>query len=205
MISKLADCSAVTFAGLLAVLAVLWLAQRSSSAQSDSREHGRIDVDILVDAPRADVWRAWTTSEGAQEFFAPEAEIELFPGGAYNMLFMPDNPPGSRGAENQKVLSFLPMEMLSFEWGAPPQFPFARAHPAWVVLQFTKVNEQQTHVRLVHTGFEELKLRHPEHVSEFDQAREYFGAAWPKVLGWLKRRFDEGPRWDADGTELWVH
>jgi uncharacterized protein YndB with AHSA1/START domain len=163
-----------------------------------------IDIETVVTAPLTEVWHAWTTCEGAQEFFAPKAEIDLFPGGAYNILFMPDNPPGQRGAEDQKVLSYLPMEMLSFEWGAPPAFPFARAHPGWVVIQFKELDQQHTHVRLVHTGFEELKQRHPEHASEFDQTREYFNQAWPKVLGWLKRRFDDGPRWDEKGNELWV-
>ena len=174
-----------------------------SAASESPTSQSCIDIDITVKAPLADVWRAWTTNAGAQEFFCSKAEIEPHPGGSYNILFMPDNEPGKRGAEGQKVLSVLPMEMLSFDWGAPPQFAFARAHPGWVVVQFNPVDESHTHVRLVHLGFDHLKATYPHHAEEFDQTRDYFSKAWPYVLGNLKRRFDEGPRWDAQGKLLW--
>ena len=47
-----------------------------------------------IAAPRREVWRAFTTAEGATTFFAPEARIEARPGGAYELLFMLDAEPG---------------------------------------------------------------------------------------------------------------
>ena len=184
-------------------IAVLAIAAQTPTPPVDKPPFTCIDEEIVVNAPLVDVWHAWTTNDGAQTFFAPKTEIELFPGGSYNILFMPDNPPDQRGAEGQKVLSFLPMQMLSFDWGAPPKFPFARKHPGWVVIQLKAADDAHTHVQLTHLGFDELKAEHPEHAAEFDEVREYFSKAWPHVLGNLKRRFEEGPRFDANGKEVW--
>ncbi|HEV7920980.1 MAG TPA: SRPBCC domain-containing protein [Thermoanaerobaculia bacterium] len=46
----------------------------------------RIEREVAVHASRAEVWKAWTTVEGAR-FFAPAADIELRPGGAYEIYF----------------------------------------------------------------------------------------------------------------------
>jgi uncharacterized protein YndB with AHSA1/START domain len=163
----------------------------------------RIEAEITVDAAIDEVWSCWTTSEGAQTFFAPKCEIDPVPGGSFEIWFMPGNPPGERGAEDLKVLSVLPGEMLSFEWSAPPQFAHARPKRTWVVVTFHVIDDSHTRVRLVHLGWDEMKAKHPDHRSEWDQVRDYFAQAWPHVLNNLKRRFDEGPRWDADGREIW--
>jgi hypothetical protein len=42
-----------------------------------------------VKASAAEVWRAWTTSDGAQTFFAPKANIELVIGSPYEIFFSP--------------------------------------------------------------------------------------------------------------------
>ena len=40
-----------------------------------------ITSQIDVPAPLTEVWRAWTTEEGVESFFAPECNIDLRPGG----------------------------------------------------------------------------------------------------------------------------
>jgi uncharacterized protein YndB with AHSA1/START domain len=162
-----------------------------------------IDVEAIVNAPLAEVWNAWTTNQGAQQFFAPKTEIDLRLGGDFHILFNPNGEPGTRGAESEKILSYQPMRMLSFEWGAPPQFAHARAHACTVVVLFGAVSEQSTRVRLVHHGFTERAREFPGHAEEYRKAREYFAKAWPTVLSWCQRRFDEGPRFDASGDTLW--
>ena len=52
---------------------------------------------VIVDAPVSEVWRAWTTEDGAVTFFAPQAHVELAIGGRYEMLFSLSAPPGSQG------------------------------------------------------------------------------------------------------------
>ncbi|MHC4780015.1 MAG: SRPBCC family protein, partial [Planctomycetota bacterium] len=60
---------------------------------------------VEVPAPIGDVWKAWTTSQGAATFFAPAAIIEAEVGGAYELYFMPDGPEGSRGSEGCRIHS----------------------------------------------------------------------------------------------------
>src|SRR5262245_8185241 len=73
-----------------------------------------IELEMSVRAPLAAVWEAWATNDGAKQWFAPKTNIELKPGGAYEILFAPDKPAGQRGAEGVRVLCYLPQEMLAF-------------------------------------------------------------------------------------------
>ena len=61
--------------------------------------------EILVDAYKNDVWKAWTTEDGTKTFFAPDCKIDLRPGGAYEMYFNPDAPEGDRGGEGCRILA----------------------------------------------------------------------------------------------------
>jgi uncharacterized protein YndB with AHSA1/START domain len=154
----------------------------------------RIQKAVLVPAPLAAVWHAWTTAEGATTFFAPRANIELEIGGPYELLFDLAAPPGQQGGEGLRILSFLPPEMLSFEWNAPPEFPAVRAGArTWVVLQLEPVTDEQTLVALTHLGWRAG--------GEWDQVFDYFLRAWDIVLGRLSYRFAEKPLdWRAPYT-----
>src|SRR5882672_7109296 len=84
-----------------------------------------LDPDIVVtkviNAPVADVWKAWTTAEGIESFFAPKAaKVVPEPGGAFELWFGVDHPEGQRGSEGCLFHSVVPMQQLVFEWNAPP-------------------------------------------------------------------------------------
>jgi uncharacterized protein YndB with AHSA1/START domain len=149
-----------------------------------------IRKEIVVKASMKAVWDAWTTPEGAVTFFAPRANIRLAIGGPYELFFDLDAPEGSQGSEGLKVLSFLPMEMLSFEWNAPPQYPTVRkGQRTWVVVQFFPCSQNEVRVRLTHIGWKEG--------AEWDKVFQYFKRAWDIVLGRLAYRFSAGPiDWD---------
>src|SRR5438552_11623029 len=85
-----------------------------------------VEAEVTVRGTLASVWDGWTTNAGAEKWFAPKSKIELKVGGPFEILFAPDQPEGRRGAEDLRILSFVPQEMLSFEWNAPPQFTRAR-------------------------------------------------------------------------------
>lgn len=149
----------------------------------------RIKKEIIISASVNDVWESWTTLEGVKSFFAPQAEIELSIGGKYEMYFLLKNPPGLRGGEGCKILSFLPKQMLSFSWNAPPQFPQVRQCFTWVVLLFTEITPQTTKITLTQLGWQSG--------SEWEKVYEYFNNAWEIVLKRLEQRFVQGPiRWD---------
>jgi uncharacterized protein YndB with AHSA1/START domain/uncharacterized protein YciI len=154
--------------------------------------------EAVVAAPLADVWHAWSTPEGAETFFAPRVELELAPLGKLQVLFFPDAPAGQRGAEDLRILAFVPERVLAFEWSAPPQFPHARPERTFVVVELEPLAPRSTRVVLLHQGFAEQAQRHPELAEEWRGVRAYFDQAWPSVLGALERRFTSGPRdWAA--------
>jgi len=112
-------------------------------------------------------------------FFGDDNNIVLTPGGSFEIYFMMDAPEGLRGSEGCKVLSYLPNELFSFSWNAPPQFREVREHPykTWVVVLLRPIDEQQTEVKLVHLGW-------PEDM-RWDPVYDYFNAAWDTVLKWM--------------------
>ncbi len=70
-----------------------------------------IRQEALVAASVAEAWRAWSTSEGAREFFAPQANIALEVGGPYEIFFDPADE--TQGTKGLKLLSYAPLEMIS--------------------------------------------------------------------------------------------
>lgn len=141
---------------------------------------------VLVAATVDEVWRAWTTLEGIKTFFAPDARLDIRPHGRYEILFDPGEPEGRKGAEGCTVLSYVPLKMFSFTWGAPPEFPKARKEVAqWVVLFFDEVGQSRTLVR-----FQEFGWKDDE---EGEQVYDYFNQAWELVLARLSRSFTHGP------------
>ncbi len=145
-----------------------------------------IQKEAIINATIENVWDAWTTSKGAEAFFAPKANIKLGIGGPYELYFDPDAPEGSRGSEGMKILSFLPMEMLSFDWNAPPQYPTVRGDQhTWVVVQFNAIDSSKTRIRLSHVGWKEG--------DEWNKVFQYFKRAWDVVLARLEYRFSTGP------------
>lgn len=141
---------------------------------------------VLVEAPPDEVWTAWTTIEGVRRFFAEDARLDIRPHGAYEILFEVLSPPGRQGSEGSKVLSLVPGRMLSFTWGAPPDFPKSRKELAqWVVVFFDPVGESQTLVRLVELGWKQG--------AEGEAVYRYFDRAWSVVLARLARSFTNGP------------
>lgn len=147
---------------------------------------------LTVDAPLAEVWNAWTTSEGAQSFFAPGARIEATPGGPFEIYFSLHEPEGLRGSENCRVHSVVPMKLFAFEWSQPPTIPTLRGVHTVVFLRFEEMGPAQTLVVLTHSGWGVGE--------EWDKAYAYFDHAWDAVLGNLRYRFEVGPMDWPDGV-----
>lgn len=148
-----------------------------------------IRKEVQVRAKPGEVWTAWTTREAAT-FFAPAVNIEMRSGGPYEILFDPnDDRQGTRGLQ---LLSYLPEEMVSFQWNAPPEFPTVRAIPTFVVVQITP-SGAFTKVTLTQLGWREGP--------EWDAVFTYFTKAWDIVLARLQDRFEKGPiDWEKPST-----
>lgn len=166
---------------LIPLVALLAL-QACGSAAADER---RIMKEAIVKAPVAEVWKAWTTSEGVQSFFGPEAQVEARPEGAFHVHFNPYAPAGMKGADDMRVLGVQEQRMISFTWNAPPHLPEARAQRTFVTVRLQPASPSETQVRLSHAGWGDG--------GQWDAAYDYFDKAWGQVLANLQKRFVDGP------------
>jgi uncharacterized protein YndB with AHSA1/START domain/uncharacterized protein YciI len=145
-----------------------------------------IKKQIVVKAPRADVWKAFTTREGVSSFFGTDARIELRPGGAYEIFFDHASPDkGYRGSEGCRILLLVPEEVLAFTWNAPPDMPALRWQRTYVLLQFEQIDRRRTRVRVTHTGW--------RNEPGWAEARGYFDKTWDMVLDGLKQHLATPP------------
>ena len=135
------------------------------------------DIDTL--------WWKWTCEEGIESFLKRDSKIELRINGPFEIYFIPENPPGLKGGEGNKILSYLPGEMLSFSWNAPPEFPEIRnhLHRTWVVLNFIKMGKNQTKLELNHLGWLDDEY--------WEVVYQYFIRAWDIVFDRLESDCEE--------------
>jgi uncharacterized protein YndB with AHSA1/START domain len=146
--------------------------------------------EVIVPASLKEVWDAWTTTEGVKTFFSSDAKVELVVGGPYEIYFLLENPYGLKGSEDCHILSYLPMEMFSFEWGAPPEFGDLRNRCTQVILQFEEIEPSKVKIKFSQYGWGKGE--------DWDKLYDYFDKAWSYVLGNLKKRFIDGPiDWSA--------
>lgn len=144
-----------------------------------------IELTQIVNAPRAEVFSWYTTGAGWKAFLGAETKITLAPGGPFEVYFGPPSLGDQRGSEGCTVLSYVPNEMVSYTWNAPPTQPYTRPRHTWVVVRFDEVSPTSTRVRLIHQGFAENNAKEPGHQPEWAETRAYFASAWPRVLGAL--------------------
>jgi uncharacterized protein YndB with AHSA1/START domain len=152
--------------------------QTAAAAASARSAEKMLRVEITVPAPRAEVWKAFSTSEGLSTWLAPNSNVELKPGGEWMVHF----PSGSTGGGN--IVSFVPGKEIVISALAPDQFPAVRA--ARTTARFELEDHGNgTLVRLTQTGWKDG--------AEWDHAYEYLTAGNAQLLATLHRRFVSGP------------
>lgn len=135
-------------------------------------------VEVTVPAPRAQVWKAFATSEGLSSWLAPNSNVELKPGGEWMVHF----PGGSTGGGN--IVSFKPEKEIVISALAPDKFPTVRAERTTARFELED-HGKGTLVRLTQTGWKDG--------DEWDRAYEYLTAGNAQLLATLHRRFVSGP------------
>ncbi len=147
-----------------------WLFILPAAAQLRPMVYAEVTVDALAN----EVWEDWTTQDGLESFFAPKAIVDLKPGGAYEVWFLPDAPAGQRGADDGIILGLQTEKMIHFTWAMPPYMPEIRPHMTTVQILFEPAANERTRVRLFHTGFGSGET--------WRKGRDYFAKSWPAVL-----------------------
>lgn len=140
----------------------------------------------VIDAPLADVWHAWTTSDGLRSWLAPHAEIDFRIGGTMRANYSPDGELGDAQTIENTVLSFDPYEMISIRVSrAPADFPFPSAiFEMWTVIYFKADGPAKTGVRIVANGFSEDE--------ESQAMRAFFDQGNAITLQQMQERIGEG-------------
>ena len=136
----------------------------------------KIEIIKEVQLPIKSAYELWSTTEGTAKLFQTETCIELTPLGKYEIYFIVDGEKGLRGSETSIVLSYIPNEMISFTWNAPPNHLYVRNHPyqTHVVIRFYRISETRTRVHLYHHAWPEG--------DRWDQVFDYFTKAWEYVM-----------------------
>lgn len=140
--------------------------------------------DVIVRAPLASVWHAWTTADGLR-FVSDSSRVELRVGGPYEW-FLNGEPDGRdrRGGAGAQILAFLPMEMLAFDWTFPPAVPALRNADAktQAVVLFDDLGDGTVRVRFAQHGWGEG--------DDWDAGYTYFDRAWTFVMDRLKKTLE---------------
>lgn len=134
--------------------------------------------EITVPAKRAEVWRAFTTSEGLSTWLTPGAVAELRQGGQWTAKY-----PGSKTGGGH-IVDFEPDRQIVLTAMAPEQFPTVRAERTIAIFQF-RDDGAGTLVRLIQTGWKQGE--------EWDKAYEYLAKGNAQLLTTLHKRFTSGP------------
>ena len=172
-------------------LTILFLALSITITEEDNMNNGvkdkRLVFELTLNAQPSEVYKAWTTKEGIESFLAPSCEVNLKMFGDYFIYFLPENPPGTRGAEDEKVISFEENRMFSFTWGMPPIFPYFRKNQKTIVLiRLEQMEEGKTKMLFMQSGW--------GYGEEWRKSYDYFEQAWGNVvLPRLQYRFEDGP------------
>jgi uncharacterized protein YndB with AHSA1/START domain len=140
---------------------------------------------VVIPAGPDEVWNALTTSAGAVTFFAPAADVDPGPDGAFEILFAPDAPAGSRGSEGCRFLELHPKDHFAVSWNNPPSLPSIRFEYSRVDFRLESPGPGKTIVSMEHSGFREGDV--------WAQSYAYFDSAWDLVLARLQHRFLTGP------------
>lgn len=137
----------------------------------------------IVDAPLAEVWNVWSTSEGLRQWMAPHAEIDLRVGGLMRANYNPDGKLGDSQTIVNTVLSFEPQRMISIKViKTPDGFPFPNAiAQMWSVIYFAAAGANRTAFREVSLGFSSDE--------ESQRMRAFFNNGNATTLSQLQQHF----------------
>lgn len=137
-----------------------------------------LKFEVMVPAKVEEVWRAFTTKEGAQQWLWQDMSVELREGGDWIVNY----PGGKTGGGT--IVAFEPMRSITMRAMAPEQFPEVRRERTTAVFSFEPV-ASGTKVTLLQTGWREGK--------EWDEAYEYLAGGNAQLLNQLLYRFVKGP------------
>ncbi len=122
-------------------------------------------TEATIDAPVADVWRAFTTKEGIESWMVGSGDIALHIGGRQRTSYTKGADLDGDTAIHQEILAIDPERMIAMRVVKPPKgFPFPHAIAnTWTVIYFQPIDATHTRVIARMLGYtsdeESVKMR----------------------------------------------
>jgi uncharacterized protein YndB with AHSA1/START domain len=137
----------------------------------------------FINAPVAEVWRLFTTSEGFKATGVALAEVDLRIGGTIRSHHDPKGQLGDAETIVNEILAFEPERMLALRIRQlPASFPHREAIAGtWTVVYFNKSGEDMTYVRIVGLGYTDDESSR--------QLRQFFETANRRTLDEVARPY----------------
>lgn len=140
----------------------------------------------VINAPVADVWKAFTTTEGIKSWMVAEGDVDLRIGGKFRTGYQPGTDLNGPNAIENTILAFDPERMITIQnTKAPEKFPFKKAiAEVWTVIYFESLSAKQTRVTSRMLGYRQE--------DEFIKMRRFFMDGNKQTLEELKKHFEKG-------------
>src|SRR5688572_21900248 len=110
---------------VLTLAASTLIAFAATPARAADEAQGPQVTEVVIDAPVAEVWKAFTTSEGWKLLGVAQADVDFRVGGKIRTHYEADGVLGDEGSIENTILAFEPERMLAFRaTKAPKGFPY---------------------------------------------------------------------------------
>jgi uncharacterized protein YndB with AHSA1/START domain len=137
----------------------------------------------FVNAPIAEVWNLFTTSDGYLATGVAHADVRLAIGGEIRSHYDPKGKLGDAETIVNEILAYEPQRMLTIRIKqAPATFHHRDAVAGhWTVLYFNPAGENMTHVRIVGLGYDDTPAS--------QAARKFFAEGNRWTLDHIAKRY----------------
>ena len=158
----------------------------SSRVETTAANELILTQEVLVDASVAEVWEAYTTTEGWLAWVAPNAEVDLRAGGTIRTNYDPDARIGDPGTNTLHILNYVPERVLTLQAELSERWPDVMKedgeHLMNVVL-FDDLGAAGTRIRSYGVGYRADPA--------YDELMEFFIPANERLYAKLKAYLEE--------------
>lgn len=109
----------------------------------------------VVDAPAAEIWKVFATSEGYKILGVAQAEVDLRIGGTIRSRYSATGTLGDEETIENQIMAYEPPSMIATRIQKTPKgFPFRESWKhTWTVVTLTAIDDRRTRVRVASLGF----------------------------------------------------
>lgn len=185
---------AMLFAALVAVTACCETARAATppgiddTSQTSGDGARTLRQSVIVPAPIAAVWNAFTTTDGYRAWAAPVAHVDFVLGGMIETSYAADARLGAPGNIRNEIVAYAPERMFAIRnRQAPPDVPFdvPTFQSLHTVMLFDDLGGGRTRVTIVQPGYRASDA--------YDRTWKFFEWGNGATLVALRDRFVNGP------------